>query len=65
MEPWVHQDDVEQLSQHGLAGLNFDCIKAEHTTDFTRTLDERWVIDALKNITIAYMPIVGGDTTIR
>lgn len=47
---WVHQDDVEQLSQHDLAGLNFDCIKAEHTTDFTRTLDERWVIDALKSI---------------
>lgn len=47
---WMHQDDVEQLSQHDLAGLNFDCIKAEHTTDFTRTLDERWVIDALKSI---------------
>lgn len=47
---WVHQDDVEQLSQHDLAGLNFDCIKAEHTTDFTRTLDERWLIDALKSI---------------
>ena len=47
---WMHQDDVEQLSQHDLAGLNFDCIKAEHTTDFTRTLDEHWVIDALKSI---------------
>lgn len=47
---WMHQDDVEQLSQHDLTGLNFDCIKAEHTTDFTRTLDERWVIDALKSI---------------
>ncbi|WP_241213694.1 glycoside hydrolase family 19 protein [Enterobacter ludwigii] len=47
---WMHQDDVEQLSQHDLAGLNFDCIEAEHTTDFTRTLDEGWVIDALKSI---------------
>ncbi|SUG22876.1 Phage-related lysozyme (muraminidase) [Salmonella enterica subsp. arizonae] len=47
---WMHQDDVEQLSQHDLAGLDFDCIKAEHTTDFTRTLDERWLIDALKSI---------------
>lgn len=47
---WMHQDDVEQLSQHDLAGLNFHCIEAEHTTDFTRTLDERWVIDALKSI---------------
>ncbi|WP_447088473.1 hypothetical protein ACOTR2_00515 (plasmid) [Enterobacter asburiae] len=47
---WMHQGDVEQLSQHDLAGLNFHCIGAEHTTDFTRTLDERWVIDALKSI---------------
>ncbi|MED5696121.1 N-acetylmuramidase family protein [Enterobacter ludwigii] len=47
---WMHQDDVEQLSQHDLAGLNFRCIEAEHTTDFTRTLDERWLIDALKSI---------------
>ncbi|MGK3195178.1 N-acetylmuramidase family protein [Enterobacter ludwigii] len=47
---WMHQDDVEQLSQHDLAGLNFHCIEAEHTTDFTRTLDEHWVIDALKSI---------------
>ncbi|WP_230354310.1 hypothetical protein [Lelliottia sp. WAP21] len=47
---WMHQDDVEQLSQHDLAGLNFDCIEAEQTTDFTRTLDEHWVIDALKSI---------------
>ncbi|ENX3978868.1 hypothetical protein ACFO32_003410 [Salmonella enterica] len=47
---WMHQDDVEQLSQHDLAELNFRCIEAEHTTDFTRTLDERWVIDALKSI---------------
>lgn len=47
---WMHQDDVEQLSQHDLAGLDFDCIEAEHTADFTRTLDERWVIDALKSI---------------
>lgn len=47
---WMHQDDVEQLSQHDLAGLNFHCIEAEHTTDFTRTLDEHWLIDALKSI---------------
>ncbi len=47
---WMHQNDVEQLSQHDLAGLNFHCIEAEHTTDFTRTLDERWLIDALKSI---------------
>jgi predicted chitinase len=47
---WMHQDDVEQLSQHDLAVLNFHCIEAENTTDFTRTLDERWVIDALKSI---------------
>lgn len=47
---WIHQNDVEQLSQHDLAGLNFHCIEAEHTTDFTRTLDERWLIDALKSI---------------
>lgn len=47
---WMHQDDVEQLSQHDLAGLNFHCIEAEPTTDFTRTLDERWVINALKSI---------------
>lgn len=47
---WMHQDDVEQLSQHDLAGLNFHCIEAEHTTDFTRTLDESWLIDALKSI---------------
>lgn len=43
-------DDVEQLCQHDLAELNFHCIEAEHTTDFTRTLDERWLIDALKSI---------------
>ncbi|MCB2247864.1 adenosylhomocysteinase [Salmonella enterica subsp. diarizonae] len=30
--------------------VNFHCIEAEHTTDFTRTLDERWLIDALKSI---------------
>ncbi|WP_447214717.1 N-acetylmuramidase family protein [Citrobacter pasteurii] len=47
---WMQQNDVEQLSQYDLAGLNFHCIEAEHTTDFTRTLDERWVIDALKSI---------------
>ncbi|WP_248424052.1 N-acetylmuramidase family protein [Escherichia coli] len=47
---WMHQNDVEQLSQHDLAGLNFHCIEAEHTTDFTRTLDESWLIDALKSI---------------
>ncbi|ELY2798172.1 N-acetylmuramidase family protein [Cronobacter dublinensis] len=47
---WMHQDDVEQLSQHDLAGLNFYCIKAEPTTDFTRTLDERWLTEALKSI---------------
>ena len=47
---WIHQNDVEQLSQHDLAGLNFHCIEAEHTTDFTRTLDESWLIDALKSI---------------
>lgn len=47
---WMHQNDVDQLSQHDLAGLNFHCIEAEHTTDFTRTLDERWLIDALKSI---------------
>ncbi|NTZ40864.1 N-acetylmuramidase family protein [Enterobacter sp. JMULE2] len=47
---WMHQDDVEQLSQHDLAGLNFHCIEAEHTTDYTRTLDEHWLIDALKSI---------------
>ena len=41
---------MEQLSQHDLAGLNFHCIEDEHTTDFTRTLDERWLIDALKSI---------------
>ncbi|WP_314138366.1 N-acetylmuramidase family protein [Buttiauxella noackiae] len=51
---WMHQDDVEQLSQHDLAGLNFHCIEAEHTTDFTRTLDERWVIDALKSIDLHF-----------
>ncbi|MDI7493497.1 hypothetical protein QLY92_15560 [Cronobacter dublinensis] len=47
---WMHQDDVEQLNQHDLAGLNFYCIKAEPTTDFTRTLDERWLTEALKSI---------------
>ncbi|WP_281075368.1 hypothetical protein [Klebsiella quasivariicola] len=47
---WMHQDDVDQLSQHDLVGLNFHCIESEHTTDFTRTLDERWLIDALKSI---------------
>ncbi len=47
---WIHENDVEQLSQHDLAGLNFHCIEDEHTTDFTRTLDERWLIDALKSI---------------
>lgn len=47
---WMHLDDVEQLSQHDLAGLNFHCIEAEHTTNFTRTLDEHWLIDALKSI---------------
>ncbi|WP_249215786.1 hypothetical protein [Citrobacter sp. JGM124] len=47
---WMHQDDVEQLSQHDLAELNFHCIEAEHTTDFTRTLDECWLIDALRSI---------------
>ena len=47
---WMHQDDVEQLSHHDLAGLNFHCIEAAPTTDFTRTLDENWVIEALKSI---------------
>lgn len=47
---WMHQDDVEQLSQHDLAALNFHCIEAEPVTDFTRTLDENWVTEALKNI---------------
>lgn len=47
---WMRQDDVEQLSQQDLSGLNFHCIEAEHTTDFTRTLDERWLIEALKSI---------------
>ena len=47
---WMHQDDVEQLSQHDLVGLNFHCIEAEPTTDFTRTLDESWLIYALKSI---------------
>ncbi|MDI3451480.1 hypothetical protein QLG09_21835 [Enterobacter sp. V89_11] len=47
---WMHQDDVEQLSQHDLAALNFHCIEAAPTTDFTRTLDEPWVTDALKSI---------------
>lgn len=47
---WMHQDDVEQLSQHDLAALNFHCIEAEPTTDFTRTLDESWVVEALKSI---------------
>lgn len=47
---WMHQDDVEQLSQHDLVGLNFHCIEAEPTTDFTRTLDERWLVEALKSI---------------
>lgn len=47
---WMHQDDVEQLSQHDLAGLNFHCIEAEPTMDFTRTLDESWLTQALKNI---------------
>lgn len=47
---WMHQNDVEQLSQHDLLGLNFQCIEAEPTTDFTRTLDESWLIEALKSI---------------
>ena len=47
---WMHQDDVEQLSQHDLAALNFYCIEAKPTTDFTRTLDESWLIEALKSI---------------
>ena len=47
---WMHQDDVEQLSQHDLAALNFHCIEAEPTTDFTRTLDESWLMEALKSI---------------
>ncbi|HEY3589820.1 MAG TPA: N-acetylmuramidase family protein [Buttiauxella sp.] len=47
---WMHQDDVEQLRQHDLSSLNFHCIEAEPTTDFTRTLDERWIIEALKSI---------------
>lgn len=46
---WMHQDDVEQLSQHDLTALNFHCIEAEPTTDFTRTLDESWLINALKS----------------
>ncbi|MCE9993293.1 N-acetylmuramidase family protein [Enterobacter asburiae] len=47
---WMHQNDVEQLSQHDLLGLNFQCIEAAPTTDFTRTLDESWLIEALKSI---------------
>lgn len=47
---WMHQDDVEQLSQHDLSSLNFHCIEAKSTTDFTRTLDESWFIEALKSI---------------
>jgi hypothetical protein len=46
----MHQDDVEQLSQHDLGALNFHCIEADPTTDFTRTLDESWFIEALKSI---------------
>lgn len=47
---WMHQDDVEQLSQHDLSSLNFHCIDAPPTTHFTRTLDENWIIEALKSI---------------
>lgn len=47
---WMHQDDVEQLSQHDLAALNFHCIESEATTDFTRTLDESWIIEGLKSV---------------
>lgn len=60
---WMHQDDVEQLSQHDLAGLNFHCIEAEHTTDFTRTLDERWLIDALKSIRAHFDGEKGPDSS--
>ncbi|MEY8713629.1 pesticin C-terminus-like muramidase [Mangrovibacter phragmitis] len=47
---WMHQDDVEQLSQHDLSGLGFHAIEAAPTTDFSRTVDESWLTEALKCI---------------
>jgi predicted chitinase len=47
---WMHQDDVEQLSQHDLTTLNFHTIEAAPTTDFSRSLDENWVTEAVKSI---------------
>ncbi len=59
---WMHQDDVEQLSQHDLTQLNFTTIVAEPTTDFSRPLDENWVTEAVKNLASHFDAEKGPDS---
>ncbi|WP_053094511.1 glycoside hydrolase family 19 protein [Yersinia mollaretii] len=59
---WMHQDDVEQLSQHDLTQLNFTTIVAEPTTDFSRPLDENWVTEAVKSLASHFDAEKGPDS---
>lgn len=59
---WMHQDDVEQLSQHDLTGLNFQAIEAAPTTDFVHTLDETWLTEAFKSIATHFDSAKGPDS---
>lgn len=59
---WMHQDDVEQLSQHDLTQLNFTAIVAEPTTDFSRPLDESWATEAVKSLASHFDAEKGPDS---
>lgn len=60
---WMHQDDVEQLSQHDLTRLNFQAIEAQPTIDFVHTLDESWLTDAFESIASHFDPEIGPDSS--
>lgn len=59
---WMHEDDVEQLSQHDLSGLYFHAIEAAPTTDFTHPLEEGWMTQAVKNIASHFDSEKGPDS---
>lgn len=58
----MHEDDVEQLSQHDLSGLYFHAIEAAPTTDFTHPLEEGWMTQAVKNIASHFDSEKGPDS---
>ncbi|WP_222423448.1 glycoside hydrolase family 104 protein [Yersinia kristensenii] len=59
---WIHQDDVDQLSQHDLTQLNFTAIVAEPTIDFSHPLDESWVTEAVKSLASHFDAEKGPDS---